>query len=104
MFKEVVSTAIILGWVLNFAFVDHPDRKSYTIAFVISLLFECPFLAAWRYWWVPRSLERAEESQDGGEEGEALVERAEDVEAARPKVRGSGNAPRVGSGSEGGAV
>lgn len=47
MFKEVVSGAIMIGFVLNLAFVDHPDQKSYTIAFVIALVMECPFLAVW---------------------------------------------------------
>jgi len=51
MFKEVVSGAIIIGFVLNLAFVDHPDQKSYTIAFVLALLMESPVLVVWWYWW-----------------------------------------------------
>ncbi|KAJ5054650.1 uncharacterized protein L3040_000916 [Drepanopeziza brunnea f. sp. 'multigermtubi'] len=33
MFKEVVSLAIILGFIWNILYVEHPDTRSYTIAF-----------------------------------------------------------------------
>ena len=50
MYKEVVSLAIIIGWFLNFFYVEHPDTKSYTLYFSISLLGLSPFVLLWKYW------------------------------------------------------
>jgi len=50
MFKEVVSLAIILGFIWNILYVDHPDTRSYTIAFVGSLIVLSPFVLCWIYW------------------------------------------------------
>ncbi|KAH8658795.1 hypothetical protein BGZ60DRAFT_434279 [Tricladium varicosporioides] len=50
MFKEVViSAAILLGFLLNILFVDHPNVASYTIAFVISLVVLSPFVVWWKF-------------------------------------------------------
>ncbi|TVY48902.1 hypothetical protein LOCC1_G001496 [Lachnellula occidentalis] len=60
MFKEVViSGAIILGFLINIAFVAHPDTTSYTIAFVISLIVLSPFVLWWRYGATKRALREA---------------------------------------------
>lgn len=93
MFKEIVSAAIIIGLLLNVAFVRHPDQNSYSIAFIIGLLIECPFLAVW---WYLKTNERQQQVV------EQEVEASED-EDDRPKRislrnRGSGNE------SEGSAV
>lgn len=88
MFKEIVSAAIIIGLLLNVAFVKHPDQSSYTIAFLVGLLIECPFLAVWWYLKTNERQQRAEEQED---------EVSED-EDGRPKATGSGNE------SEGSAV
>ncbi|KAK0101462.1 hypothetical protein ONS95_006634 [Cadophora gregata] len=50
MFKEVVSLAIILGFIWNILYIDHPDTRSYTIAFVGSLIVLSPFVLGWIYW------------------------------------------------------
>jgi hypothetical protein len=50
MFKEIVSLAIILGFILNIIYVAHPNTTSYTIAFAFSLLALSPFVLLWRYW------------------------------------------------------
>lgn len=50
MLKEVVSLEVILGFIWNILYVDHPDTKSYTIAFVGSLLATSPFILGWLYW------------------------------------------------------
>jgi hypothetical protein len=50
MFKEIVSLAIILGFILNIIYVAHPNTTSYTIAFALSLLALSPFVLLWRYW------------------------------------------------------
>ncbi|KAH7360333.1 hypothetical protein BKA65DRAFT_547056 [Rhexocercosporidium sp. MPI-PUGE-AT-0058] len=50
MFKEVVSLAIILGFIWNILYVEHPDTRSYTIAFAGSLLALSPFVLGWIYW------------------------------------------------------
>jgi hypothetical protein len=55
MFKEIVSLAIILGFILNIIYVAHPNTTSYTIAFVLSLIALSPFLLLWRYWDVLRN-------------------------------------------------
>jgi membrane protease YdiL (CAAX protease family) len=49
MFKELVSLAIIVGFILNILYVEHPDTNSYTIAFVLSMAVFSPFALAWRY-------------------------------------------------------
>jgi hypothetical protein len=60
MFKEVViSGAIILGFLINIAFVAHPDATSYTIAFVISLVTLSPFVLWWRYHTTKKELREA---------------------------------------------
>lgn len=50
MFKEFVSGAIIIDFVLNVLFVDHPDTASYTFYFSLSFLGLTPFMALWAYW------------------------------------------------------
>ncbi|TVY36979.1 hypothetical protein LSUB1_G004346 [Lachnellula subtilissima] len=60
MFKEVVvSGAIILGFLINIAFVAHPNTTSYTIAFIISLVGLSPFAVWWRYHATKRALREA---------------------------------------------
>jgi hypothetical protein len=49
MFKEVVSLAIILGFILNILYVDHPNTNTYTAAFVLSLLLLSPGVAVVLY-------------------------------------------------------
>jgi hypothetical protein len=49
MFKELVSLAIIVGFILNIFYVEHPDTTSYSIAFVLSMAVFSPFALAWRY-------------------------------------------------------
>ncbi|CZS93094.1 uncharacterized protein RCO7_07853 [Rhynchosporium graminicola] len=50
MFKEVVSLAIILGFIWNIIYVEHPDTRSYTIVFVGSLGALAPFVLGWHCW------------------------------------------------------
>ncbi|KAH6720235.1 hypothetical protein BKA61DRAFT_231867 [Leptodontidium sp. MPI-SDFR-AT-0119] len=50
MFKEVVSLAIILGFIWNILYVDHPDTRSYTVAFAGSLVALSPFVLGWIFW------------------------------------------------------
>jgi len=50
MFKEIVSLAIITGFILNIIFVDHPNTASYTLYFVVSLAAFTPFILGWRWW------------------------------------------------------
>jgi hypothetical protein len=49
MFKEVVSLAIIAGFIANIVCVEHPNTTSYTIGFVLSMAVMSPFALAWRY-------------------------------------------------------
>ena len=49
MFKELVTLAIIVGFVLNILYVEHPDTSSYTIAFVVCMAVFSPFALAWRH-------------------------------------------------------
>ena len=49
MFKELVSLAIIAGFILNVLYVEHPDTNSYTIAFVVCMAVFSPFALAWRH-------------------------------------------------------
>ena len=64
MFKEVVSLAIILGFMWNVLFVEHPDRATYTVAFVLSLLVLAPFVVFWRYWAATTRLNEMVEVED----------------------------------------
>jgi len=57
MFKEIVSLAIITGFILNIIFVDHPNTASYTLYFVVSLAAFTPFILGWR-WWFSRAAAR----------------------------------------------
>lgn len=50
MFKEAVSLAIVLGFMWNILYVDHPNARSYTLAFLGSLVGLSPFVLAWLYW------------------------------------------------------
>ncbi|KAL2074099.1 hypothetical protein VTL71DRAFT_7877 [Oculimacula yallundae] len=50
MFKEIVSLAIILGFIWNIIYVEHPDSRSYTIAFVGSLVVLAAFGGGWICW------------------------------------------------------
>ena len=50
MLEIIITTAIILGFILNIAFVNHPDTTSYTIAFVLSLLVEGAVMGMWWIW------------------------------------------------------
>jgi membrane protein implicated in regulation of membrane protease activity len=56
MLEIIVTAAIILGFVLNIFFVDHPDTTSYTAAFVLSLLVEGVILGLWWLWRKRRKL------------------------------------------------
>jgi len=49
MFKEVVSLAIIMVFIINIIYVDHPNSTSYTAAFVLSLIILSPFVL-WLKW------------------------------------------------------
>ena len=49
MFKELVSLAIIVGFILNVLYVEHPDTSSYTIAFVVCMAVFSPFALAWMH-------------------------------------------------------
>lgn len=61
--KEIISLAIILSFIINLAFVPHPDTSSYTIYFTLSLLAISPFLMLWRFWLSSRA-ERQLERRD----------------------------------------
>jgi hypothetical protein len=63
MLKEIVSLAIILSFVINLLFVPHPNRSSYTVYFVFSLLAISPFVVLWRCWLASRA-ERQIETRD----------------------------------------
>jgi hypothetical protein len=66
MLKEVVSLAIILGFVLNIFYVDHPNTQSYTTAFVISLVAISPFLLAWKWWTTARNRRISQREEECG--------------------------------------
>jgi len=70
MFKEVVSLAIIMGFILNVLYVDHPNTISYTIAFVISLAAISPFVLGWKYRNVLRNLRPGRDVESGESETE----------------------------------
>jgi hypothetical protein len=67
MFKEVVSLAIILGFILNIFYVKHPNTTSYTIAFLLSMAVISPVALAWRY---RASLRQLRAIRDAVEEAE----------------------------------
>src|ERR1700712_1745090 len=54
MFKELISLAIILSFVGNILYIEHPDTRSYTAGFVLSLLALAPVVGVWWYWEVLR--------------------------------------------------
>jgi len=56
MFKELVSLAIIVGFILNIFYVEHPNTTSYTIAFALSLAVLSPVALVWKYWVTSRRL------------------------------------------------
>jgi hypothetical protein len=104
MFKEIVSLAIILGFILNIIYVAHPNTTSYTIAFVLSLIALSPFLLLWRYWDVLRNRVRKLRSRhqkvddveavglmSGGPDGESCAESGVDFE--KGLGAGAGKAP-----------
>jgi hypothetical protein len=65
MFKEVVvSAAIILGFLINLAFVDHPNITTYTIAFALSLAGLSPFVFWWRCCTMKKKLREAVAVED----------------------------------------
>jgi hypothetical protein len=73
MFKEVVvSAAIILGFLINVAFVDHPNITTYTIAFALSLAGLSPFVFWWRYRTMKKAL-RAVAVEDGVGDATPLI-------------------------------
>jgi hypothetical protein len=50
MFKEIVSLAIILSFIFNIIYVDHPNTFSYTVYFSLSLAGMAPFVLAYQFW------------------------------------------------------
>jgi hypothetical protein len=68
MFKELVSLAIIVGFILNILYVEHPDTTSYTIAFVLSMAVFSPFALAWRYRAALRQLRVIRDAAEEAEE------------------------------------
>ena len=71
MFKEIVSLAIILGFILNILFVEHPNSSTYTISFVFSLSALSPFVLLWQ--WKFGSAERIQKNVIGSADA-SLVE------------------------------
>ena len=51
MIKEVISLAVILSFIMNVIWVDHPNTYTYTVAFTVSLILMAPFLGLWIYWY-----------------------------------------------------
>ncbi len=73
MLKEIVSLAIILGFVMNIVYVDHPNTTSYTIAFVLSLVILSP-LVLWMKWTAVMEYRRSHWSvQSHDEESVAML-------------------------------
>jgi hypothetical protein len=68
MFKELVSLAIIAGFLLNILYVEHPCTTSYTIAFVLSLAVVAPVGLVLRYWVASRSLRSISQATEDAEE------------------------------------
>jgi len=67
MFKEVVSLAIILGFIWNVLFIAHPNKSTYTISFILSLLALSPFAVLWRYLAASRDSSTLGEREEVGE-------------------------------------
>lgn len=80
MFKELVSLAIIAGFILNIIYVDHPNTTSYTIAFVLSLSVISPVVFGVRYWISWRQQRKSREMVEDAEEL-SLVGGSEEREA-----------------------
>jgi hypothetical protein len=68
MFKELVSLAIIAGFILNIFYVEHPNRTSYTIAFTLSLAVASPVALVWKYWITSRRMRTLRDVVDDAEE------------------------------------
>ncbi|CZR66259.1 uncharacterized protein PAC_16160 [Phialocephala subalpina] len=64
MFKEVVSLAIITGFVVNILYVPHPNSTSYTVAFILSLAAMAPFILVWKYWARARAIRAARDAHE----------------------------------------
>lgn len=50
VYQVTVSLAIILCFIANLLWVNHPDYRSYTLYFTLSLLVLAPFVIAWKLW------------------------------------------------------
>lgn len=66
MFKEVVSLAIIMSFIFNIIYVDHPNTTSYTVYFSLSLAAMAPFCLACHYWFLRKEATEREENEDLG--------------------------------------
>jgi hypothetical protein len=44
------SLAIILCFIANLLWVDHPNYQSYTLYFALSVLVLAPFFLTWKFW------------------------------------------------------
>jgi len=64
MFKEIVSLAIIMSFIFNIIYVDHPNKASYTVYFSLSLAAMTPFYLACHYWSARREAMEREENED----------------------------------------
>jgi len=74
MFKEVIiSAAVILGFLLNLAFVDQPNITTYTIAFAMSLAGLSPFVLWWIYRTTKKESKKAVAVEDGNIDGTPLT-------------------------------
>lgn len=87
MFKEVVSLAIIFGFILNILYVDHPNTTSYTIAFVISLAVLSPGVAIIMY---RRMVRKRREIKEMEEMRIVMAEAAGRPVQARREMQGEG--------------
>lgn len=56
MYEEIVSLAIIMDFILNLLYVDHPNNTSITVLFVVSLAVIAPPALGLRYWLSQRRL------------------------------------------------
>ena len=56
MYEELVSLAIIVDFILNLLYVDHPNKTSMTVLFVVSLAVIAPPALGLRYWLFRRRL------------------------------------------------